>query len=53
MRRLLKKGQLMWQELAPWLIGLGVLVLVLYFYYILKGKGEGALTFFRSLVKFR
>ena len=47
-----KRGQI-WDNLAPWIIGLGVLVLVLIFYGILKGKGGGALEYIKNLIRYR
>lgn len=42
-----------WETLIPWLIAVALLVLVLSYYFILRGKGEGALEFFKNLLKFR
>lgn len=47
-----RKGQV-FETLTPWIIGLVVLVLVLMFYLILKGKGDGAISFFKNIIKYR
>ncbi len=46
-----KKGQ-MWETLIPWMIGAAVLVLVVIIFVILSGKGQGAIEFFKNLVRF-
>lgn len=46
-----KKGQI-WQTLIPWMIGLGVLVLIIVIFLILSGKGSGAITYLRNLMRF-
>ena len=47
-----KKGQIGWDTLVPWIIGIIVLALVIVFYGILTGKGEGALEFFSNIFRF-
>ena len=47
-----KRGQLEWDALIPWLIGIGVLILVLILYFGLSGKGQAALTYLKSLLRF-
>ena len=46
-----KKGQI-WETLIPWIIGIAALVLVAIVFVILSGKGQGAITFFKNLVRF-
>jgi len=46
-----KRGQ-MWDTLVPWIIGLAVLVLIIFLFVIFKGKGEGAIEFFKNLMRF-
>lgn len=48
-----KRGQLIWQELAPWIIGIGVLVLSLILYMILTDKGTGLIGYLKNLFRFR
>ncbi len=48
-----KRGQLVWQELAPWIIGVGVLVLVVILYLTLSEKGQGAIQFLKDSLRFR
>ncbi len=47
-----KKGELVFDELIPWIIALGVLVLVLILYFVLSGKGTAALEFFKNMWRF-
>ncbi len=47
-----KKGQLVWDQLIPWLIGLGVLILAIALIIILSGKGSNALEYFKTLFRF-
>jgi len=47
-----KKGQLEWDTLIPWIIGIIILVLVFFLYEILYGKGTGALGFLKNLLRF-
>ena len=46
-----KKGQV-WQTLIPWIIAVAFLVLGFILYVILSGKGQGAINFFKNLVRF-
>lgn len=46
-----KRAQI-WQTLIPWIIGVAVLVLVATIFMILSGKGQGAIEFFKNLVRF-
>lgn len=47
-----KKGELEWDTLVPWLIGVLFLVLAIIGYIILKGKGQGAIDFINDLLRF-
>lgn len=51
MYRKSKKGQI-WETLVPWIIGVAVLVIVLVIFTILSGKGQGAIEYFKNLVRF-
>lgn len=46
-----KKGQV-WGTLIPWVIAIAVLILSFILYAIIYGKGEGALDFFKNLLRF-
>ena len=52
MKGIIKKRGQMWDTLVPWIIGLAVLVALIFIIVILKGKGEGAIEFFKNLVRF-
>ncbi len=43
-----RRAQLAWQELIPWIIGLGVLILATTLYLILSDKGTGAIEYVRN-----
>src|SRR3989338_699014 len=47
-----KRGQLVWDNLIPWIIGIAVLVLMFVLYFILSGKGQSAITFLKNLFRF-
>jgi len=47
-----KKGELVFDELIPWIIALGVIILVLILYFVLSGKGNAALDFFKNMWRF-
>ena len=47
-----KRGELVWDTLIPWIIAIGVLVLMLFLYFILSGKTEGAIQYFKDLLRF-
>ena len=51
MRGKSKKGQV-WETLIPWIIGIAVLAMVLIVFLILSGKGQGAIEYFKNLVRF-
>lgn len=42
----------MWDTLIPWMIAFGVLVLMLLLYLILSGKVDGAIQYFKDLLRF-
>jgi len=46
-----KKGELAFDSLIPWIVGLGVLILVLLVYLGLKDKGVGAIEYLKCLIK--
>lgn len=47
-----KKGELVFDEMIPWIITIGVIIMVLILYFVLKGKGDNALSFFKQLWRF-
>lgn len=46
-----RKGELAFDSLIPWIIGIGVLVLVLVIFLGLKDKGVGAIDYLKCLIK--
>ena len=46
-----KKGELVWDELIPWLIALMVLALVVIVYMILSGKGQGYIDYIKDVLR--
>jgi hypothetical protein len=46
-----KRG-LTWDTLIPWIIAIGVLFLVFILYATLTGKGEAAIDYFKTLLRF-
>ncbi|MDP4039383.1 MAG: hypothetical protein Q8P57_02280 [Candidatus Pacearchaeota archaeon] len=52
MGRFWKKGELTFEVLIPWLIGIGVLILMIALYFILNGKGVSAADYFKNLWRF-
>ncbi len=49
--RWLKRGQI-WDTMIPWIIAIVVLVIIIGFYVTLHQKGEGAIEFFRRVLRF-
>ncbi len=47
-----KRGELVWDELIPWIIGLVVLALIFVLYFTLSGKGQGIIDYLKSLFRF-
>jgi len=48
-----KRGfALVWDNMIPWVIALIVLALVLTLYFVLGEKGEGALSYFKDMLRF-
>jgi len=47
-----KKGELVFDELVPWIIALGVLILLVVLYSILNDKGNSAIEYFKNLWRF-
>jgi len=47
-----KRGFVLGESLAWWILSIAVAVGVLIFFFVLKGKGIGAIDFFRDLVRF-
>lgn len=47
-----KRGQVHWNELIPWIIGIAVLVIMLVIGGILISKGSGAGEYIRNLFRF-
>lgn len=46
-----KRGQV-WNELVPWIIGIGVLVLVIGLYIVLKDKGQAAISLIERIRRY-
>jgi len=53
LRKMKKRGFILGDVSAWWVIAITVLVLVLFFYFILKIKGADAIGFFKNLWRFR
>jgi len=47
-----KRGELVWNTLIPWIIAIGVLVLSLFLILILSGKGQSALEYIKTIIRF-
>ena len=47
-----KIGELVFDELIPWIIAIGVLAAVLILYFTLNGKGSAALEAFKNFWRF-
>ena len=47
-----KRGELVWDEFIPWIIGLVVLVLIFVLYFTLSGKGQVVIDYVKSLFRF-
>ena len=47
-----KRAQLVWDNLIPWIIGIGVLVLGMIIYLVINGKMNSAAAFLKNLLKF-
>ncbi len=47
-----KKGELVFDELIPWIIVLGVLALIVVLYVAFKVKGDSILEFFQRIGRF-
>ena len=43
------KGQLVWDNLIPWIIGIAVLVLGMIVYLVISGKMNSAAAFLKNL----
>jgi len=47
-----KKGDIEWDTMIYWIIGILVLVLSFFLYKILSGKGTSALEYLKNLFRF-
>lgn len=47
-----KKGELVFDEMIPWIIILGALALILVLYFVLGNKGSSLLDFFKQIGRF-
>ena len=47
-----KRGQLIWDKLIPWIIGIAVLALAIFLLIILFKKGSGFLEYLKNLFRF-
>ncbi len=48
-----KKGELIWDELIPWIIGAIVLALFIFVYIILSGKGHEYIDYIKNVLRIR
>ena len=48
----MKRGQIVWDHLIPWIIGVAILVLGFIMYAILNGKANSAADFLKNLFRF-
>lgn len=46
------EGELVADNLVPWIITIGVITLLFFLYYILSGKGNNALGWFKQIWRF-
>ncbi len=51
MKWLRKRGQI-WDTMIPWIIGVIILIVMVSFYATLHQKGEGAIEFFKRVLRF-
>jgi hypothetical protein len=51
-KRMNKKAAFEFDELLPWIIGIGVLVLIVSIYVILTGKAEDSINFLKDIFRF-
>ena len=45
-----KRGDISWDEMIGWIIGIAVLVLILILFFILNGKGAAMLNYMKGLI---
>jgi len=48
----MKKGQVGFNELIPWIIALGVFALVIVLYVVFNNKGNGLIDFLKNMWRF-
>ncbi|MBX4211928.1 hypothetical protein KW787_00530 [Candidatus Pacearchaeota archaeon] len=48
----MKRGQIVWDALVPWIIAIGAAVLLFLIYLILTDKATNALDYLRNLFRF-
>jgi len=48
-----KRGELIWDELIPWIIGAIVLALFIFVYIILSGKGHEYIDYIKNVLRIR
>jgi len=49
----MKRSQIVWDNLIPWIIGIMILVIGFIVYAILNGKMNGAADFLKNLFRFK
>ena len=47
-----KKGDVEWDHLIPWILGLLVLAVVIFLYFALSGRATGAVEFMKNFMRF-
>ena len=47
-----RKGELVFDEMIPWIIAIGVLIMLIILYSVLNNKGSSALDFFKQIWRF-
>ena len=51
-RKRQKRGQLVWDTMFPWIIGIVVLLLVGGLYFTLSGKGTSLIDYIKQVLRF-
>ena len=47
-----KEGDVVWEHVIAWIIGVVVLVVFIFLYFALTGKATGAADFLKNLLRF-
>ncbi|MEK6854962.1 MAG: hypothetical protein AABX73_01955 [Nanoarchaeota archaeon] len=48
-----KRGELAWDTLIPWIIGVAFIVLIFILYTFLSSKGINVLEYIKNLIRFK